>query len=58
MIFQENVSFDHYFGTYPDATNPPGEPQFHPATETPTVNGLSGTLLTKNPNEANPQRLD
>ena len=23
VIFQENVSFDHYFGTYPFATNPP-----------------------------------
>jgi phospholipase C len=26
VIFQENVSFDHYFGTYPHATNPSGEP--------------------------------
>ncbi|HEX2776015.1 MAG TPA: alkaline phosphatase family protein, partial [Candidatus Acidoferrales bacterium] len=26
IIFQENVSFDHYFGTYPVATNPSGEP--------------------------------
>ena len=30
VIFQENVSFDHYFGTYPHATNPPGEPAFTP----------------------------
>ncbi len=22
VIFQENISFDHYFGTYPIATNP------------------------------------
>ncbi|WP_284286348.1 alkaline phosphatase family protein [Alicyclobacillus fastidiosus] len=22
VIFGENVSFDHYFGTYPHATNP------------------------------------
>ena len=22
VIFQENVSFDHYFGTYPIAANP------------------------------------
>jgi phospholipase C len=28
VSFQENVSFDHYFGTYPSATNPPGEPKF------------------------------
>ena len=40
VIFGENISFDHYFGTYPVATNPKGEPQFHaqpgtlaPATE-------------------------
>ncbi|MBV8116308.1 MAG: phospholipase, partial [Silvibacterium sp.] len=25
VIFQENNSFDHYFGTYPYATNPPNE---------------------------------
>ena len=29
VIFDENISFDHYFGTYPFASNPPGEPQFH-----------------------------
>ncbi len=58
VIFQENVSFDHYFGTYPHATNPSGEPAFHAAPGTPTVNGLSGTLLTDNPNADNPQRLD
>ena len=28
VIFQENVSFDHYFGTYPNAANPQGEPAF------------------------------
>src|SRR5450759_472472 len=28
VIFQENVSFDHYFATYPKASNPAGEPQF------------------------------
>ncbi|HEY5100742.1 MAG TPA: alkaline phosphatase family protein [Gaiellaceae bacterium] len=58
VIFQENVSFDHYFGTYPDATNPPGEPAFHAAPDTPSVNGLQGALLTENPNSSNPQRLD
>jgi phospholipase C len=26
VIFQENNSFDHYFGTYPVATNPNGSP--------------------------------
>jgi hypothetical protein len=59
VIFQENVSFDHYFGTYPYATNPSGEPQFHPSRETPTVNGLhTQGLLANNPNSANPERLD
>ena len=58
VIFQENVSFDHYFGTYPDATNPQGEPAFRAAPGTPSVNGLLGALLTNNPNSANPQRLD
>jgi phospholipase C len=67
VIFQENVSFDHYFGTYPNALNPAGEPQFHAGHGTPTVNGLSGALLTSNPNSlalgndgnaANPFRLD
>ena len=40
VIFGENVSFDHYFGTYPYATNPAGEPAFYAAPGTPTVNGL------------------
>jgi phospholipase C len=54
VIFQENVSFDHYFGTYPHASNPPGEPHFHARPGTPTVNGLKGGLLTSNPNLLNP----
>jgi phospholipase C len=58
VIFDENVSFDHYFGTYPYATNPPGEPSFHPAPGTPSVNGLTSTLLTANTNLANPFRFD
>jgi phospholipase C len=58
VIFQENVSFDHYFGTYPHAANPPGEPVFIPRPGTPTVNGLTETLLTKNPNSLQPQRID
>lgn len=57
VIFQENVSFDHYFATYPKAANPAGSPAFYPAPGTPTVNGLNSTLLTNNPNLANPQRL-
>jgi phospholipase C len=58
VIFQENVSFDHYFATYPNALNPPGEPRFVARPGTPSVNGLSGAPLTTNPNLANPQRLD
>ncbi|MGA7965826.1 MAG: alkaline phosphatase family protein [Gammaproteobacteria bacterium] len=64
VIFQENVSFDHYFGTYPRAENPSGEPPFHASSHTPAVNGLDQALLTNNPNHdangnvANPQRLD
>ena len=58
VIYQENRSFDNYFGTYPHAANPPGEPAFHARLGTPAVNGLSDALLTSNPNLANPQRLD
>jgi phospholipase C len=66
IIFQENVSFDHYFGKYSYATNPSGEPPFHAATGTPTVNGLGNGLLNANPNlnpangtgATNPFRLD
>jgi phospholipase C len=58
VIFQENVSFDHYFATYPVAANTTrGEPVFRAAGGTPNVNGLNGALLTNNPNLGNPQRL-
>jgi phospholipase C len=58
VIYPENISFDHYFGTYPYAANPPGEPAFHAKPGTPSVNGLTPALLTNNPNAYNPQRLD
>jgi phospholipase C len=67
IIFQENVSFDHYFATYPHALNPKGEPPFYASSDTPTVNGLTGTMLSTNPNllnatngtnATNPFRLD
>ena len=32
VIFQENVSFDHYFATYPHAANLKGETRFTPST--------------------------
>lgn len=57
VIFQENVSFDHYFGTYPKAANTPGDPQFTAAANTPSVAGLTSDLLTHNSNGANPRRL-
>ncbi len=56
VIFGENISFDHYFGTYPNATNADGTP-FTAARHTPKVNGLSKKLLTDNPNAYNPKRL-
>jgi phospholipase C len=71
VIFQENVSFDHYFGTYPSAANSSG-PRFEADHDTPKANTLAdtkgaggtGTLLTNNPNkdangnQVNPRRLD
>ena len=70
VIFQENVSFDHYFGTYPYAANTSGQRFFGPhhvkvnaLYNTPGLNG-QGTLLTNNPNtdasgnQVNPRRLD
>jgi phospholipase C len=68
VIFQENISFDHYFGTYPNALNPAHEPAFWAAPGTPSVNGFTDSLLNSNPNflnsavngtaAANPFRLD
>jgi phospholipase C len=66
VIFGENISFDHYFGTYPQAANNGGTP-FTAATGTPTPNNYisNPNLLTTNPNlasgngnsAANPFRL-
>ena len=65
VLFDENESFDHYFGTYPYAANTDGS-TFHAKPGTPKVNGLytkitssgpTGPLLTSNPNEFNPERL-
>ncbi|HEY3033581.1 MAG TPA: alkaline phosphatase family protein, partial [Streptosporangiaceae bacterium] len=52
VIFRENVSFDHYFGTYPHAANTDGNP-FHAQPGTPSVNGLTPALLAHHPNSAN-----
>jgi len=44
VIFQENVSFDHYFGTYPNALNLSGETRFTASPRTPKVNNLATPL--------------
>ncbi len=60
VIFQENHSFDNYFGTYPNATNPHNEPSFIAARGTPTVNNLltKNLLAPNNPNLSQPHRID
>lgn len=70
VIFNENISFDHYFGTYPNAANLSTDAsKFTAATGTPTnvANYVtSPDLLTANPNlnivngagATNPFRLD
>jgi phospholipase C len=68
VIFGENISFDHYFGTYPVAANlPSNKSQFTAKTNTPVpVNLTSANLLSNNPNRnilnlagaSNPFRLD
>jgi phospholipase C len=59
VIFQENVSFDHYFATYPVALNPGGEPAFEAEPHTPRVDNLmnAGLLTPNNPNAVQPFRL-
>jgi phospholipase C len=57
VLFPENISFDHYFGTYPNAVNGPGEPAFTAVASTRAVNGLSQALLNDNPNTSDPERL-
>jgi len=53
VIFGENISFDHYFGTYPNAANTGGT-TFTAAAGTPTnINNYisNPSLLTANPNQ-------
>jgi phospholipase C len=61
VIFQENVSFDHYFATYPHA-KPNNDKSVYfgePKDDTPHANTLeSAGLLTNNPNGVNPFRID
>src|ERR1700691_1228766 len=55
VIFQENISFDHYFGTYPKTIKDSnGQVIFRPKKDTPSVNGFTADLLNHNPNSAQP----
>jgi phospholipase C len=55
VIVEDGASFDHYFGTFPNATNTDGSP--FPHNFRSTVNGLTPDLLHNNPNFFNPERL-
>ena len=48
VIFQENISYDHYFGTYPNAQNNPGETPFKAKRHTPVNNNLLTPLDVNN----------
>src|SRR5579884_1597382 len=57
VIFDENISFDHYFGTYPNAANTDGT-KFTAAKNTPKANTEQNAgLLASNPNLYAPKRL-
>ncbi len=57
VLFDENVSYDHYFGTYPKAANTDGT-TFHAASHTPkNKNLVTSGALTNNPNAYAPTRL-
>ncbi len=58
VLFDENISFDHYFATYPRAANTDGT-AFHASPTTPrNIDTLAHAgLLTKNPNQYTPKRL-
>jgi phospholipase C len=68
VIFDENISYDHYFATYPTAQNNPGDSAFTAAPGTPVPNNLVQpldpthgfapntslpNLMTNNPNATN-----
>ena len=57
VLFDENVSYDHYFGTHPSAKNTDGT-KFYAVSSTPENDNLitSGNL-TSNPNSYDPTRL-
>ncbi|WP_084151763.1 phospholipase C [Nocardioides halotolerans] len=58
VIFDENISYDHYFGTYPKATNKGGGTKFRAKKNTPRNDNLiTSKKLKKNPNLYKPFRL-
>ncbi|MGW4563472.1 phospholipase C [Streptomyces sp. NPDC004561] len=58
VLFDENISFDHYFGTYPKAANTDGT-KFTASKNTPKdIDTLAHAgLLKHNPNQYAPKRL-
>ncbi|MFF8789835.1 phospholipase C [Streptomyces sp. NPDC015125] len=58
VLFDENISFDHYFATYPKAANTDGT-KFTPSPHTPRdIDNLrTAGLLEHNPNQYAPKRL-
>nr|WP_245883245.1 alkaline phosphatase family protein [Streptomyces hyaluromycini] len=58
VLFDENISFDHYFATYPKAANTDGT-KFTASKKTPKdiATVAHAGLLTKNPNQYTPKRL-
>ena len=68
VIYSENISFDHYFGTYPNALNKDGEklqgsgksaPKFTAKEGTPKAKNLENddVMGEKNPNSVKPFRI-
>ena len=68
VIYSENISFDHYFATYPNALNVEGEklqgsdkqaPKFEAKPDTPKATNLENANLLgdANPNTVKPFRL-
>ena len=55
VIFGENQSFDHYFGTYPIATNPRRRAALHGAAPArPRSTGCTPDLLDRQPEPRQP----
>ena len=46
VIFGENISFDHYFGTYPKAENNPGETRFKYIQSPHAGHNVANNLIT------------